>query len=258
MNELAVLLGPLVPLVGLVSLRVGVTLAALPAPFGSTAPVPIRVLVSVFVAMVSTLPRLGALGLPSTDPAAIVRAAFGEVLVGTVIGLTVRITLAAAELGGTLAGQSMGLGFASTVDPLFEEEALPTTRLLGLLGVLIFLSISGHHVVLAALVESLRIAPPGRSFEAVAHEGIFRIGSTLLAQGLRIAAPVMATLFIVQVGVGLVSRAAPRIQLFALTFAFAVSAGLLALVVAAPTIAAAIASQVGRLPAALSAALGGP
>ncbi|MEM9188008.1 MAG: flagellar biosynthetic protein FliR [Myxococcota bacterium] len=253
-------LGPLtslIPVVALVSVRIGVAVAMLPAPFGSVAPTPVRAALTVMLAITLALPMYD--GTPvDLGTFALGRAAVGELLVGAAIGLTVRVTLAAAEIAGTFAGFSMGLGFAGSVDPMFGEMSLPSTRLIGSLGALIFFVVGGHHVVIGALGASLDAAPVGDAFSAIAHAGIVEIGSDMLSNGLRIAAPVVATMFIVQIGTGLISRAAPRVQIFSLSFAVAAAAGSLTLLVAAPSIATAIGVEINRLPDRILEALGGP
>jgi flagellar biosynthetic protein FliR len=246
---------PLLPLVLLASLRIGVVLATMPAPFGDLAPVTVRTALGILLAVAVCLPfadRAPALALEAVPLA---RAAVGEALIGAAVGLAGRLTLAAAQVAGTLAGTSMGLGFASSIDPTFGEEALPTSRLLGALATLIFFALHGHHAVLAALSESLRIAPPGHAFGAIATEGLFRLGSVTMSHGLRIAAPVVATMFIVQLGTSLVSRAAPRLNLFALSFAVSIAAGLLTLFAAGPSLSRALATDVAALPELLRSVL---
>ncbi|MDD9933858.1 MAG: flagellar biosynthetic protein FliR [Myxococcales bacterium] len=247
----------LLPALGLASIRVGAAFVAMPAPFGSVAPMRTRALLSMLVAL-ALLPlyadRVADLDL---EPVALVRAGMGELMLGAVIGLTVRMTLVVAEIAGSIAGFSMGLGFATSVDPAFGEGALPTTRAIGAFGTLLFFAFDGHHAVLAAFASTLSAAPPGDAWSAVAHEGLLSIGSRIFTHGLQIAAPVVATMFIVQLATALVARAAPRVNLFAFSFAMAAGAGVLTMVVAAPSIATAIAVEVRRLPAALAEVLMG-
>jgi len=246
------------PLVILLSIRVGVMLAAMPAPFGSVAPARVRVALGLLIAVALSLPHVAmAQDLP-LEPLALMRLAVPEMFVGMVIGTTVRATLAAAQVAGTAIGFSSGLAFANSVDPTFGESAPPTSRAISSFAVVLFFSLGGHHAALEALTESVALAPPGDAFAAANHEGVLNIGASMMGQGLRIASPVVATMFIVQLGMALVSRAAPRVQIFSLTFAVAVSAGLLTLFVAIPSVAPAIAVSIQRLPADLAAALGGP
>ena len=118
------------PLVALVSLRVAIMLALLPAPFGELAPARIRAALSFVLAFALTLPTLGDAHQISLEPAPLLISGLTELLVGAVIGLTVRVTLAAAEAAGTLTGTAMGLGFANQIDPLFGDEGVPTTTLI--------------------------------------------------------------------------------------------------------------------------------
>jgi flagellar biosynthetic protein FliR len=208
--------------------------------------------------MAIALPHLHLSVAIPLEPAPLVRMAIGELTVGAVIGLTVRVTLAAAEVAGSIAAFSMGLGFANTVDPTFGESHPPPATALALLAVAIFMAFQGHHAVIAALAATLHSAPPGQTFHVIAGDGVMRLGSRLMAQGLRISAPVVATMFLVQLGTALVSRAAPRVQLFALTFAIAASAGMLTLFVAAPSLASAITAEIQRLPDLLRDHLGRP
>lgn len=248
---------PFLPFLFLASLRVGIVLASLPAPFGSGAPVRIRVALGLFITLAICSPYWDSAPAIAIDPIVLGRAALGELLVGAVIGLTVRVTLAAAEVAGNLAGMSMGQGFAGSVDPSFGEQMLPVGRLFSSLTILIFFALEGHHVTLAALAWSLQRAPVGDALHAGIHTGVVEIAGGLVARGLRIASPIVAAMFIVQLGMGLVARAAPRVQVFSLTFAITSAVGALVLLASAPAVTAALAESVGELPAQLRLALGG-
>jgi flagellar biosynthetic protein FliR len=226
----------LVPLITLVSLRVALVLSLLPAPFGELAPVRIRAVLSFTIAFALCLPLFAV-----TPP----------------IPLDPTFLLVAAETAGTLAGNAMGLGFAGSVDPLFGGESLPTTTVLGSLGVLIFFAIRGHHTVFEALAASLSVVPCGAALKHFAAPELLSIGTKVVAQGLRIASPVVATMFIVQLGTALVARAAPRVQIFALSFGVSASAGALMLLMSAPHLTQAISSVLSQLPLLIARSLVG-
>ncbi|MEM9070798.1 MAG: flagellar biosynthetic protein FliR, partial [Myxococcota bacterium] len=199
-DALSTLIDPLaamLPLWVLLSLRVGVALAAMPAPFGDVAPVRSRVVLGLLVSVALTFPHPELANELVLDPYWLAKAALGEVLVGSVIGLTVRVTIAAVEAAGAFAGFSAGLAFAQSVDPTFGESNTPPARALSALAVLLFFSLQGHHAALAALRQTLLYAPPGSAFAAISADGIVRLGANIVAQGLRIAAPVVATMFLV-------------------------------------------------------------
>ncbi|HKP62493.1 MAG TPA: flagellar biosynthetic protein FliR [Polyangiales bacterium] len=243
----------LIPLFVLASVRVTLTLLGLPAPFGGVAPMRIRTALSVVLTLALLVPLLGRLQPIAADAVTLGRAAACELLIGSVMGMTARVTLAATEAAGTMAGQAMGLGFATSIDPTHGESILPTTYLFGALGTLIFLSFNGHHVVIAALAESFVRVPVGQALPPGVRYSALSLGGDLVARGLQIAAPVVATMFIVQLGTSFVSRTAQRVHLFAFSFSVAVAAGLLVLWVAAPAVNTAIIAQVRRLPEAFLA-----
>src|ERR1700753_2383034 len=93
------------PLFVLASMRVALTFAALPAPFGAVAPVRIRTAFTVMTTAALILPQVHDLPTVKLDLAVLAQAAAGEFFLGGVIGMTVRVTLAAAEIGGSMAGQ---------------------------------------------------------------------------------------------------------------------------------------------------------
>lgn len=258
MNAIVLELLRIAPFIALVSMRVAFVLALMPAPFGEVAPVRIRAVLSFLLAMVLCIPHISRAPLLVMEPGPLLVAAITELFVGSVIGLTVRVTLAAAEIAGTVAGNAMGLGFAASIDPLFGSEAVPTTSIMNSLGVLTFFALHGHHAVFEALYVSLTLLPAGEPLHHVNSPELLSLGGNMVAQGLRIASPVVATMFIVQLGTALVARAAPRVQIFALSFGVLVSVGALVLVASAPQVAGAISTSVsGLLPTLTSVLRGG-
>jgi flagellar biosynthetic protein FliR len=242
---------PLVPLVVLVSLRIGIALASLPAPLGSVAPTPVRAAFGLMLAIAITLPRASYAEAILLEPFWLAGAALSEVLVGATIGLSARLCLAAAEIAGEVVGGSIGLGFAQQVDPSSGHEVAATARVLEMLAVMTFFAGHGHHAVIAALAESLVLVPPGAGVsEAIQAHGL-ELGTGLVAAGLRIASPVLGTMLVVQLAIAITSRAAPRLQVFSISFAMAASVGLLTLVVSMTAISEAITRQLNTLPSTL-------
>lgn len=246
-----------VPVLILASLRIALTFAGLPAPFGGLAPIRIRTALTVVTTAALLLPQAEELPIIPLEPATLLKAAVYELFIGALIGITVRATMAAAEAAGSIAGQAMGLGFAGSVDPTHGESVLPTTYLLDSIGALVFFGLNCHHMLLVALAQTFRAAPVGMPISAAWQASALHVGADLVARGLQIAAPVVATMFIVQIGTAFVSRTAPRVHLFAFTFSISIGAGMLVLWVSAPAVCTAIATQVRHLPDAL-AAIGGP
>ncbi|MGE0791189.1 MAG: flagellar biosynthetic protein FliR [Sandaracinaceae bacterium] len=248
---------PRLPYAFLVMLRVSVMMASLPAPFGSGAPAQVRLAVALVLTGALVAPTWESAPHIAPEAVTLGRVGIVEALIGAVIGLTIRVTLAAAEVAGNIAGLSMGQGFAATVDPNFGEQVLPPGRLFGSLAVLFFFALNGHHVAIRALGWSLVHVPVGSPFRDAVHAGILEIGTGLMAQGLRIASPIVGAMFIVQLGLGLVAKSAQKVQVFALSFAIMSAVGAAVLFASLPAVGAAIGEVIGTLPSVLEQALGG-
>jgi flagellar biosynthetic protein FliR len=257
-QELLAAFLPTLPAVLLVFVRFTIIIASLPAPFSQGSPSPFRAALALFLAITVCVPHFGALPVVSLSPLSLAFAAFGEALVGAVIGLTIRVSLAAATMAGNIIGFSMGQGFAMTVDPMFGEQSLPTGRLFGSAAVLLFFVLGGHLTMVQAVAESIRVAPIGDAVDATRHAGALHMGSHLLAQGVRIASPVIGTMFLVQLGMGLVARSAPRVQIFILSFAILSAVGTAVLFASAPSVLGAIARNIQGLEGTLRGVLRTP
>lgn len=257
MQEAFTAVTPWIPFIGLLSIRVGIVFATMPLPFSGVAPVQMRALFGLMVAYILALPHLANAPHLPMDAAFLLRAAFTEALLGAVIGLTARVTLAAVDVAGSLAGVSMGLGFATLADPNYDDQGLATAALMRAFATVVFLALSGHHMMLEALSVSVSAVPPGQLFSVAENEGLVLLGSTMVAHGLRMCAPVIATMFIVQVGIGLVSKVAPRVHLFAMSHALAAGGGLLMMFLTAASVGESIAVEISHLQDVLLQTLGG-
>lgn len=198
--------------------------------FGGTS-VPLRLRGAVALILALVLTPVAAPEMPTLAPWAAVAAALGEVLLGLAMGLVARLSFIAAEFGGGALGLQMGLAFSSVVDPLSKEEVPISSRLLGLFATLLLVAAGGHRIMLAALAESVVAVPIASVF---AHFStpmrVVALLSTATSTGLRIAAPVMVSLFLANVGLALLSRAAPQLQLFILSFGLSIALGLIILI----------------------------
>ena len=243
---------PHMPLFILGSLRIALTFAGMPAPFSGVAPMQLRSALSVVIALVVLIPQLPDLPHIPLEPMVLAKAAVFELFIGMLLGMTVRVVMAAAEVAGTILGQSMGLGFAGSIDPNYGDSLVPTAFLIEAMAGLVFFSLGCHHVMLSGIAASFQAAPIGASITSAWRASALWIGADLVARGVQIASPVLASLFIVQVWTAFVSRTAPRVHLFAFTFSVSVGAGLLLLWAAAPAVCTAVIRYVQHLPEMLS------
>jgi flagellar biosynthetic protein FliR len=218
-------------------IRPGAAFIAAPVFGASSVPVQLRLIVALAVG----IPGLQTTGfvLPEEGLASIAGFALvaGEVLAGLAIGFAVQIGFAAATIAGELIGNAMGLGFSALVDPATGNTNPVLGQFLSILGTFLFLSIGGHLMLAAIVVESYRALPPGQAW--LAEESLRQLvyfGSVLFAAGVSVALPVAFSIVLVQVMMGVLSRTAPALNLFAVGFPAAILAGLVLLAIAAPVI----------------------
>jgi flagellar biosynthetic protein FliR len=177
--------------------------------------------------------------MPRVDPASApgLFIAIQQLVIGLAMGFVIRIALTAAEMAGQLAGLQMGLGFAVFFDPQSSAQTAVVGQFMGLFALLLFLSINGHALVITALAESFQALPV--SAEPLAPLG-FRLlagfGGVIFGTGLLISLPVIAALLIANVAVGIMTRAAPQLNLFAVGFPITLVTGFVALYLSIPFI----------------------
>jgi flagellar biosynthetic protein FliR len=158
-----------------------------------------------------------------------------QVIIGSALGLTIRLVFAAIELTGNVVGLQMGLGFALFFDPEHSAQTPVVGSLLNYLSILLFLGINGHLLMIAAVTESFHTFPltDGSSI-ALGWHAIVLQGSAIFSIGLHIALPVLATLLLTNVALGILTRAAPQLNLFSVGFPLTLLVGLASLALALP------------------------
>ena len=161
-----------------------------------------------------------------------------QMMIGAAMGLTVRLVFAMIDVAGEVTGLQMGLGFATFFDPQHRTQSPVVPQFLGLLAALVFLGINGHLMLLAALAESFHALPLGSDgFGAPAWQALAEAGSRMFASGLLLALPAVVALLISNVALGILTRAAPQLNLFAVGFPVTILVGWLVLALSLPALA---------------------
>ena len=192
---IAALLWPLTRILGLI--------AAAPL-FGNTSiPVPVKVSLGVLLAAILT-PAIPA--LPAADPMSLAGLLIlvQEMLIGLAMGFAMRIVFAAVEMAGEISSLTMGLGFASFFDPETKGRSSAVSQFLALIATMAFLALNAHLALLEALAESF------------------------------VTLPIVAALLITNVALGILTRAAPQLNIFGIGFPVSLAVGLLTISVALP------------------------
>jgi flagellar biosynthesis protein FliR len=167
-----------------------------------------------------------------------------QVLIGVSIGFCIRLVFAAVEAAGEIIGLQMGLGFATLYDPQNATSESSLSTLLNVLAVLIFLAMDGHLTLFGTLVESFRLLPvDAQPLAAASMATLARAGGGILLAGGMLALPVVAALLIANIALGVLTRAAPQLNLFAVGFPVTLGVGIVLLSVTMPWLAPTVASM---------------
>jgi len=158
-----------------------------------------------------------------------------QIVIGTAMGLAMRVVFAAVDAAGELIGLQMGLGFASFFDPQQGNNAPVISRFMVLLAVLFFLALNGHLLMISTLAQSFAILPIGTGlFGPHAAYSLVSWGGQLFAAGLTLALPVVAALLITNLALGVLTRAAPQLNVFAVGFPITLLLGFFMLALVLP------------------------
>lgn len=166
----------------------------------------------------------------------------GEVTAGLAIGLATQIGFAAAVGAGETISNAMGLGFAAMADPLSGAPNPAIGQFLSMVALFLFLGTGGHLALAAIIAESYVALPAGQAW--LGHDAIGSLvdfGGIILAAGIVIAMPVAFALVLVQIGMGVLTRSAPALNLFAVGMPAASLAGIILLALALPAMSGSIA-----------------
>jgi flagellar biosynthesis protein FliR len=160
-----------------------------------------------------------------------------QVIIGIALGFCLQTVFDAVTLGGQLLSNSMGLSFAYNMDPQHGAQTPVLGQFYSLLVTMTFLALNGHLKLIEVLVEGFRTLPVGAT--GLGDEGLWTVvhwGSTLFSGAMSIALPGVTALLIVNLAFGVMSRAAPQLNLFAVGLPVSLVFGLVIMWVGLPTV----------------------
>jgi len=173
-----------------------------------------------------------------TGPAQIGLMAASEAAIGLAIGFAAKLIFAAVSMAGELGDLQSGFGFAGVVSPQTGEHTSVIGQLQLGISWLIFLGANGHHLLLKALGDSFSAVPLGAG-PGICALALTHAASGLIATAIQIAAPVVAAVMLSDLSLGLLTRAAPQMNLLAIGFPIKLAVGLWATLLALPLLVSA-------------------
>jgi len=225
----------------------------LTAPFLSdrTFPLQVRIGFTLLLSLALTpvlLPTFGP-GVPVAllaQPAVAILALAGELGLGWLMGWVASVMVWAAQLAGHLLGQDIGYSLGGVIDPGSATSGSPTTHLMTLFAVMAFIALEGHRLLLLALGGSLQMVPVGSVGALLLGGGIdpdvgatiaSGLGGQIWSLGVQIALPGILVLLFTTIGMGILARVVPEMNVLVLGFALRTVVGLLALFLVLPFVA---------------------
>ncbi len=223
---IAAFLWPLTRILGLIAA----------APLFGNLSIPIRVKIGLGVMLTLVIaPTVPA--LPATDPMSLAGLIIliQQLVVGLAMGFAMRIVFAAVEMAGEVAGLTMGFGFATFFDPQTRARTSAIAQFLALLTLMLFLALNIHLSMLATLADSFNTLPVsampagGSAFRQIADWG-----GLIFASGAQLALPIIAALLITNIALGVLTRAAPQLNLFGIGFPITLGVGFVVIALMLP------------------------
>jgi flagellar biosynthetic protein FliR len=158
-----------------------------------------------------------------------------EILIGVLIGFTSMLAFYVFEIAGGIISMGIGFGFPTAISPVLPNAGGIIEQLYGMLAILIFLAINGHHAFLAALQRTFGVVPPGTfAMDAIIIDRLIIFGGAMLVSAVQISLPVLATLVLTDIALALGRRVIPDIPIFMVGMPLKIGVGLVALITTLP------------------------
>jgi flagellar biosynthetic protein FliR len=219
-------------------LRVLALFGAMPVIAQRSVPMRVRVALAFLIALCAqaSLPEMPTIAL---DSAQAFLAVIQQLLIGLSLGFAARIVFSAIEFAGELVGLQMGLNFAGFFDPATGGQTTAVSRFYSISVSWLFIVINGHLLLIAAVVQSFQAFPVGPEPFAFLRSVQPQLwGAEIFRLGLWIALPMIAMLLFVNLVLGIVSRVAQQMNVFAIGFPITLAVGLLGVLLTLPMMSA--------------------
>jgi len=210
--------------------RIGAMVMLLPGLGESNIPVRIKLAIALLLTLIIMPLHRADYHVDMGSMASLLTLMMYEIFIGILLGATARVTLAALQVAGSVIAQQIGLGFVTSVDPTQGEQGVLVGNFLTILGVTLLFATDSHHLVIAALNDSYKIFSPG---ETVAGGDIAALATRAFAAafriGLQLSAPFLVFGLVFNIGLGVLARLMPQMQVYFVGVPLSIVAGFLIL-----------------------------
>lgn len=206
------------------------------APLFGNLSVPVRIKLALGV-MLAILIAPGVPAVPASDPMSLSGLAIlaQEMVIGLTMGFAMRIVFSAAEMAGEISGLTMGFGFATFFDPQTRARTSVIAQFFALLTLMIFLALNVHLLMLSSLAHSFVSMPISEQpMGTSTFLQLAQWGGLIFSSGVQLALPMITALLLTNIALGILTRAAPQLNLFGIGFPVTVGAGFIVIGLALP------------------------
>ena len=212
----------------LVFARVGAMVMLLPGLGESNIPVRIKIAIALLLTLIIVPLHRADYHVNMDTLSALLVMFIYEILIGIVLGATARVTLAALQVAGAVIAQQLGLGFVTSVDPTQGQQGVVIGNFLTLLGITMLFATDSHHLVIAALNDSYSIFSPG---EVMPSGDVAALATRAFAAafkiGMQLSAPFLVFGLVFYIGLGVLARLMPQMQVYFVGVPLSILAGFL-------------------------------
>jgi len=205
--------------------------------FGSKlVPVRIRIGISFFLSLIAfpVVIQMGGISL-SGEWIVWVLNIIKELIIGVLLGYSVKFLFTGIRLGGQIIGFQMGIGIANIMDAQSEAQIPLISEFKNIMGLLIFFSLNAHHHFLKGLMDSFILAPPASfSLNIFSIEKLFSFAGNIFIISLKIGAPIIASLLLTEIALGIIVRTVPQMNIFMVALPLRIIIGLLMIAFSLP------------------------
>lgn len=232
----------------LVLLRVGALIGTMPLFGDQVVPVRVKAGLSLVIAILLFPTVSSSLPTVSTDFMSMLFRMISETLIGAALGFAARLIFAAAQLAGEMIGFQVGFSVANVIDPVSSTSVSLVGQFLYLFAMLIFVITNSHHIFFAAIADSFRLVPL-LSFHVSGDFMmlLMNLCRDMFVLAVKLSIPVIAVILFTNVGLGIVARTVPQINVFIVGFPLQITVGLIFFGLSLPLCGSLLQSAYGHL-----------
>lgn len=210
--------------------RIGTMVMLLPGVGEQNMPARVRLTIALVLTAVLLPAHQKAYTVDLTALGPVLVMLFQEIIIGAVLGLTARLAISALQIAGSVVAQQMGLGFVTAIDPTQGQQGMLVGNFLTLLGVTLVFATDLHYLVIEALNDSYTLFQPGEMpLVGDVAQHVTRIVATAFRIGIQLSAPFLVFGLLFNLGLGVLSRLMPQMQVFFIGLPLSIMLGMLLL-----------------------------